>query len=41
MYRQVMTSAIAERMRWKAEYEAAKTLAGRDVDGSQPPARPP
>ena len=24
IYRQVMTRAIAERMRWKADYEAAK-----------------
>ena len=27
IYRQVMTRAIAERMRWKAEYEAAKARA--------------
>ena len=29
MYRQVMTRAIAERMRWKAQYEAAKALQER------------
>ena len=27
IYRQVMTRAISERMRWKAEYEAAKARA--------------
>ena len=39
VYRQVMTQAIAERMRWKAEYEQAKATAGLDELG--PLARPP
>lgn len=30
MYRQVMTHAIAERVRWRAEYEAAKKSVGPD-----------
>ncbi len=47
MYRQVMTRAIAERMRWKAQYEAAKALqgassvAGMDVGGGDHPEKPP
>jgi hypothetical protein len=35
IYRQVMTRSIAERLRWKAEYEAAKATIGPD-----PPDRP-
>lgn len=30
VYRQVMTRAIAEKIRWRSEYEAAKVLAGPD-----------
>jgi hypothetical protein len=30
IYRQVMTRAIAEKMRWKAQYDAAKAAAGPD-----------
>lgn len=29
VYRQVLTRSIAERLRWKAEYQAAKSLAGQ------------
>jgi len=35
VYRQVMTRAIAESMRWRAEYQAARSLSSGDL--AQPP----
>ena len=35
VYRQVMTRAIAERMKWRAEYQAARSLTSGDL--AQPP----
>ena len=37
IYRQVMTSAIRERMRWKAQYEGAKARASPVTTSARPP----
>jgi hypothetical protein len=37
VYRQVMTRAIAEKIRWRSEYDAAKALVGPDPPGRVAP----
>lgn len=41
IYRQVMTTAIQERMRWKAEYDAAKARASPATSRARPPDNQP
>jgi hypothetical protein len=37
VYRQVMTRAIAEKLRWRRQYEQARQHAGPDPPGARPP----
>ena len=37
IYRQIMVRAIKERMRWKSEYETAKSRAGPLTNPAHPP----
>jgi hypothetical protein len=41
VYRQVMTRAIAEKLRWKRQYDRAKEHAGPDPPAASTPPRPP